>query len=755
MNRRSISIDISGTVQGVGFRPFVFRMAQKHSITGKVWNSARGVSIIAQGLPDNIEAFVRSLQTSLPPLARISRMNVAPQDTFLETDAFSIEESSQGEKPLVDVTRDTAPCVACAAELFDQSNRRYRHPFINCTDCGPRFTIIKTLPYDRVSTTMADFAMCPACEGEYNDPADRRFHAQPVCCNVCGPRVALLDKNGASVQSADPVGDAVGLLAEGHILAVKGLGGFHLACRADSDEAVRRLRAKKGREEKPFALMVRNADAARRYAVLSQQELSLLESIERPIVLVNKKNGIPLSLSVAPGLSTLGLMLPYTPIHHLLFDTDRFDILIMTSANYTDEPLCRDNEEAVRRLVGIADAFLVHDRDIHIRIDDSIARMLGNEPVLLRRARGYVPAPLPADFWVDGIVGLGGIMKSTVTVGRGSTAYVSQYLGTADTLQILDNIEFTLNHMISILGIMPTRYVCDLHPGGLAAHTADASVPLLKVQHHHAHAVACMAENRVQEKAICIVYDGMGLGDDGTIWGGEFLLADRKSYLRIGHCALLPMPGGDAATLFPGRMALAALYQHDRSLLDTACTWMDFAERSAVLALLKSDVPMPLTSSMGRLFDACAALLDVNRKQTYEGQPAIELEGIASSEESGSYESSVIFDLKQRYIINGPEILACALRDYTAGTHPSKVAARFHNTIADCTAFIAREAAAKYTSSAVCLSGGCFQNRLLFERTVSRLVESGLQPVVHRVLSPGDECVSFGQVIIAAQQESR
>jgi hydrogenase maturation protein HypF len=749
---QNVLLEIRGTVQGVGFRPFVYREALKRHLRGKVWNTSQGVSIIASGLQKDIASFIDAVRRDFPPLAAITHIK---QSLWLETvgaNGFSIEESALGEQVLVDITRDTAVCGPCVSELFDVHNRRYRNPFITCTDCGPRFSIITALPYDRARTTMAHFPLCPECAREFHDPADRRFHAQPICCNHCGPSLELRDVNGMLISTGDPVTEAIDLLARGKILAIKGLGGFHLACRADSDKVVQHLRERKGREEKPFACMVKNSAAAGKYVVASPGEIAILESIERPIVILPENGSSPLSPLVAPGLSTLGIMLPCTPLQHLLFAPDAYTILIMTSANSSGEPICKDTGEAVVRLRGIADGYLTHTRGIHIRMDDSIARVMDDKPVLLRRARGYVPAPLPADSEVDGIVGLGGIMKSTLTVGRGSTCYVSHYLGVADTIPVLDQVHQTLNHFLSVLAVNPRKFVCDMHPAGLVHRLAFDCLPLVKVQHHHAHAVACMAENRLHEQTICVIYDGMGLGDDNTIWGGEILLADRATGARIGHCLPIRMPGADSATIFPGRLALAALYNHPGIPFNTLCPWMNSGERAAVTAMLDSSLVMPYTSSMGRLFDACAALLDVCRRQTYEGQAAIELEGIAARDEKNSYPGTIAINESGRYIIDGPQILSSAFDDYMQGTERSVVAARFHNTIADLTVSLVELAADRYHKDAVCFSGGCFQNRLLFERTVSSIRKKGLRPYVHRLLSPGDECVSYGQVIIASEK---
>lgn len=754
MKLKSVTIQVSGTVQGVGFRPFVYRIAKKYHIKGSVSNNASGVLIVAQSSAENIDTFIHALKTELPPLAQIGSFEVTSLNNFLSENSFCIQESSQGEKVLVDVTRDTSICSACLQELFDPADRRFRHPFINCTDCGPRYSIIKALPYDRPQTTMALFALCKQCEKQYRDPADRRFHAQPVCCNRCGPVLELRDRDGLVVASNDVVKETILLLTQGAIVAIKGIGGFHLACRADSEAAVGILRKRKGREEKPFALMVRDVEAAKKYVLLSESEQKLLESIERPIVICRKKqSAAPLAESVAPRLPTLGIMLPYTPLHYLLFDTDAFDTLVMTSANYTHEPLCSDNDEALQRLYGIADYFCIHNRDIHVPLDDSIARVIDNKAMMMRRSRGYVPAPLPAGNDVNGIIGLGGILKSTVTVGRGRQCYVSQYLGTLDTVQNVNYGERVLKHLLGLLDVKPSLYVSDLHQTNIRPYELLESVPLIKVQHHHAHAIACMGENHVSEKCICVVYDGLGLGDDGAMWGGEIFVADRASYTRVAHCKYVGMPGGDAATYYPGRMALSMCMSGFKQYRDSLCPWIADQERSAVIEILSSGVNTPLTSSMGRLFDACAAILDICRYRTYEGQPAIECEAWADTHEHTRYDIEIGIN-NGLYCIDGPAILAQVIEDTKREYPIPKIAARFHNTIAAVTVEICQRIASEYGITTVCLSGGCFHNKLLTERIIEALQKAMLQPLVHRVLSPGDECISFGQVLYAAAQNT-
>ncbi|MDF7826544.1 carbamoyltransferase HypF [Pontiellaceae bacterium B12227] len=738
MNRAG-QIRVEGTVQGVGFRPFVYRLAHQHRLTGWTRNDTRGVDIFIQGAEKDTAAFLEELKSTAPPLARITRLisdEVAPDSTITD---FQILESACGEAPMVDIARDTSICFQCLEEMNNPADRRFGHPFINCTNCGPRYTIIQKLPYDRPGTTMADFEMCAACRKEYEDPSTRRFHAQPVSCPDCGPQLSL----GEGLD--DPLETTIAALRAGKIVAVKGLGGFHLCCCADNEEAVQQLRCRKGREARPFALMVRDAKTASQFAEVSPKEAELLESIERPIVVVQALEKKRCAPSVAPGVNTLGIMLPYTPLHALLFSRGGFDALVMTSGNVSGLPLCKDNNEAMGLLKGMADVFLLHDRAIQTRLDDSIVRVLGGEPVLLRRARGYVPAPLPAPFDVDGLVALGGIMKSTVCVGRGQTAYVSQYIGTLENIETLEHMEATLNHLMEVLGVDPMTYVLDRHPGGFQNYLlpkGGLNEPV-RIQHHHAHAAACLAENEVREPTLCFVFDGLGLGDDGTLWGGEILMSDLCGSRRLGHLELLDLPGGDAATRYPGRIAYAALSGLvSNADLNRVLYWLSSNDRKPL-------PNQPRTSSIGRLFDAVSALLNVCHEQTYEGQAAMELEAIVDPNVTGHYEVEPVKE-DGLWLLPGKALLIQIFQALENGEERSAIAAKFHRTLARWIAAVARQESA----TRVGLSGGCFQNRLLFEWTRSALEEQGVEVLVHRRLSPGDECISYGQLITAGARRA-
>jgi hydrogenase maturation protein HypF len=755
-------IRIRGTVQGVGFRPFVYRLALRLGVKGEVRNDAEGVAIHAVGTPETLDRFVLLLKEEPPPLSFIRSIEIS--DTNFPATApvvFTIAESASGGKNEIDIARDTAVCEACLAEMRDPRDRRFNYAFINCTDCGPRYTIITALPYDRPNTTMADFRMCPECRAEYDNPASRRFHAQPICCPKCGPKLSLLDNKGISVETADPLAASIVHLKAGRIVAIKGIGGFHLACRADNAEMVKRLRSRKNREEKPFALMARDRTTAEAIALLQESDIRLLESPERPIVLAEKRSApvIGIADEVAPGLPTLGLMLPYSPLHHLLFDKSDLAVLIMTSANLTDEPMVHTNEAAWRQLGAVADYFLVHDRSIRARTDDSIVRTAAGNPVLLRRGRGFVPDPLPCPCDVQGIVGCGGVLKSTVAVGRGASCYVSQYVGNAENLETLEQLDEIKNHLLGVLGVDPVLYVSDLHPGALSARIAESPARLVRVQHHHAHAAACMAENTIPGKAVCVVYDGTGYGEDGTMWGGEIFTGDYHGFARAGHLKPMLLPGGETGIRHPWRMAMGALFPLLGSRIETLFPEVPEKEKQAVMEMLARNVACVKTSGMGRLFDSLSALLGFCLHRTYEGQPAVMLEAAAAAAKTAArlpaYDPRVETTGAGVQLIDGSQILLEALNDFTAGAPPSIVAARFHATIAEATALAAGRIAEKNGTAIVCLTGGCFQNALLLEMTVGLLKKNGLTPVVHRLVPPNDESISYGQVVIAGMRRQK
>ena len=705
---------VTGVVQGVGFRPFVHSLAARAGLAGFVLNDARGVVVEVEGDPDAIEAFAAGLADEAPPLAEIAHIVAADVDPLGER-GFRIDASRPGVPDTL-VPADAATCEDCLAELFDPRDRRHRYPFINCTHCGPRFTIARRVPYDRVNTTMAGFDMCDECRAEYEDPWDRRFHAEPIACAGCGPHLDM------------PLADATGLLRAGGILAVKGLGGWHLACDAADERAVHRLRTRKQRDQKPFALMAPDPSAL---CLVDASAEALLRSRERPIVLMPRRAEAQLAESVAPGNPTLGVMLPYTPVHHLLLH-DFGAPLVMTSGNRSDEPIAVGDEDARRRLGDIADAFLGHNRPIHRRCEDSVVR----PSFPLRRARGFapralaLPAPAPAP-----LVATGAELKSTFCVARGGEAFLSPHLGDLDSEPAFRAFREDLGLYLSMLGIEPAAVACDLHPDYLSTRwAADQGLPVVRVQHHHAHAAACLAEHGEVGPVLALVFDGTGLGADGTLWGGELLRCDLESFERVAHLEPVPLPGGEAAIREPWRSAAAYLERAGRPV--------PFERWRTVRESLK--VNAPPSSGMGRLFDAVAALLGVRERVSYEGQAAIELEWLAGGGDAEPYSCSVADGL-----IAGADLVRAAHDDLAAGRPRAEIAAAFPEGVAAAAVAACEQAEGPST---VVLSGGSFQNLRLLDSTRARLEREGFRVLSHRKVPPNDGGISLGQAAVAARR---
>jgi len=710
-------IRVRGVVQGVGFRPFVHRLATRSGLAGFVLNDGEGVIVEVEGPSERLDRLVDALTLEAPPLARIDSVTAKLVPTLGETRFVVAPSLASGRSALV--PPDVATCDACLAELFDPADRRYRYPFLNCTDCGPRFTIVTAAPYDRSSTTMAGFPLCAACRREYEDPADRRFHAEPIACPVCGPQLDV------------PLERAVRVLLQGGIVAVKGLGGYHLACDATDDEAVARLRARKRREEKPLAILTAEPEAL---ADLSPAEDALLRSRERPVVIARRRPGAPLSEAVAPGSAWVGLLLPYTPLHHLLAaDTAR--PLVLTSGNLTDEPIAFDDADARRRLGHVADLFLGHDRPIHRRCEDSVVR--AEFPI--RRSRGHTPRalglPVPAP---RPLVAAGAELKSTFCVAREHEAYLSAHLGDLSSEGAYAAFRADLSLYLDMLGVEPAAVACDLHPDYLATRWAwDQGLPVVEVQHHHAHAAACLAEHGATGPALAVVLDGTGFGEDGTVWGGELLRCDLTGILeRVAHLEPVPLPGGDAAVREPWRVAAAYLEQAGRPV-----PWERWgAVRESI------QVNAPLSSSAGRLFDAASALLGVRERVTYEGQAAVELEQLAGGVPAEPYACRVT-----RCVVHGPDLVAAAQEDLQAGRDRRAIAAAFHEGVARAFATACLDAG----DELVVLSGGCFQNLRLLESLRGRLEAAGRRVLTHRTVPPNDGGVSYGQAAVAAARLAR
>jgi hydrogenase maturation protein HypF len=749
---------VEGTVQGVGFRPFVYSLATSLGLGGLVGNDADGVFAEVEGPPAAVRRFLARLRSDAPPLARIER--VATRDLPPDGGAeFSIVSSEASGPRRALVSPDTATCADCLRELADPADRRFGYPFINCTNCGPRFTIVRDVPYDRPLTTMASFAMCELCAAEYHDPGDRRFHAQPVCCPDCGPRLVLTGPDGA-VRPGDPLACAAALLAAGQVVAVKGLGGYHLACDATSETAAAALRARKHREDKPFAVMVPELAAARLLCEVDQAAEGLLTGGSRPIVLLPQRPGAGLARAVAPGNRRLGLMLPYTPLHHLLLAAVARP-LILTSGNVSDEPIVYRDEEALARLAGIADAFLSHDRAIYIRTDDSVAATVRGRGALLRRSRGYVPEPVPVPVrFPRPVLACGAELKNTFCLGRGRHAFLSHHIGDLENAETLRSFTEGITHFQRLFDVTPEVVAYDLHPEYLStkyaldlADSGLADAELTGVQHHHAHIASCLADNGEEGPVIGVAFDGTGYGTDGTIWGGEFLIAGLASFERAGHLAPVPMPGGAAAIRQPWRMAAAYL---DAAYPDGPPAGLAVARRNSgrwasVLSLARSGVSAPVTSSAGRLFDAAAALLGIRDVINYEGQAAIELEQAAEPAERSAYRAGITRGAVLQAA--GTDLIRAACDDLAAGEPRAVIAARFHHgvaaLIADC-CLVLRE---RCGLSTVALSGGVFQNVLLLNAAADRLEAAGFRVLTHARVPCNDGGISLGQAVVAAARD--
>jgi hydrogenase maturation protein HypF len=754
---------VRGVVQGVGFRPFVYRLAAEEGIAGFIGNDTGGVTIAIEGPPERLEAFRRRLHAEAPPLSRIDSVTVQNAPPTGET-GFRIVASESGGQVSTGIPADAATCPDCLRELLDAKDRRYRYPFLNCTNCGPRFTITRRIPYDRPQTSMARFKMCPACQAEYDDPANRRFHAQPNACAVCGPRVWLVQPGGTEIPYADPVIETIGRLMAGEIVAIKGIGGFHLAVDATNEAAVMRLRERKLRYGKPLAIMVRDLDAARAVCELTGEEEALLETIPRPIVLAAHRAGCGIADSVAPGVPWLGVFLPYAPLQHLLFADLRVKALVMTSANLSEEPIAIDNDEALARLRHIADAFLMHDREILQRCDDSVMALVDGAPQLIRRARGFVPLAVPLPFDSPPLLAVGGHLKNVFALARGRFVYQSQHLGDLENLTGLDFFRESLVHLMHTFEIEPEAMVHDLHPGYLSTSWAkqwarERGLPLIAVQHHHAHIAACMAEHGIEGPVIGLSLDGTGYGSDGCIWGGEVLISRLDGFERFAHLGYVPMPGGEAAIREPWRMALGCLHAvgfdiESPEVLDMV--GMKLKDAHVLSRMIERGLNAPLTSSCGRLFDAVAAVVLGRGVVDYEAQAAIELEGVAV-DEPDTLDSGYPLDLlggdwnsRKPARISAVPLWRELWEDLRAGVAKPRIAARFHAGLA--AAFVRAAVLARSATGIgqVALSGGCMHNRRLARLLRAGLEEDGIQVFQHRNVSPGDGGLSYGQAVVGA-----
>ncbi len=753
--RRALGLHVSGVVQGVGFRPFVDRLARRYGLGGWVRNEAGEVQIAVEGPPEALEAFADALLREAPPLARIDRIEREARDPEGLAE-FVIAESADDPDRRQPVPPDVALCQACARELADPANRRYRYPFITCTDCGPRFTVIARLPYDRERTTMAAFTQCPACEAEYRTPGDRRYHSETNSCPACGPSL-WLETGAAGVVHARgeaALQAAARILREGGIVAIRGFGGFHLACDATSETAVARLRVRKSREAKPFAVMVASLREAATLVELEDRAADLLAGQERPIVLLRARLPVSLAPSVAPGLDTIGLMLPATPLHQLLADAVGRP-LVMTSGNRSEEPIAIGNAEARARLGAVADAFLMHDREILSRCDDSVLRLAAGGPVFLRRARGYAPLPLrlPVASPVP-LLAVGPHLKNTFTLVHRDTAFVSPHVGDLESRESLDHFRGMLEVYQRLFKVAPEAVVHDRHPGYLSTRLAEdlGLAPRLAVQHHHAHVAAVLAEHGLEGPAIGVAYDGTGYGDDGAVWGAEILLADLTGFRRLAHLRYAPLPGGDLAARRPWRAALGylALDRSARSAFALAFGPVAPVELALAERQIEAGVNAPLASSMGRLFDAAAAVLGIRHQCRYEGQAAMELEALAGRRPASELPFPIEPGPDGEWVADPVPVLARLGHLRQRGCDPADLAADFHASVAWLTQRLVRRAAEATGVSTVALGGGVFQNARLLTSVTDRLTGDGFRVLVPRRLGPNDGAISYGQAAAGA-----
>ncbi len=746
-------IEIRGTVQGVGMRPFVYRLARALGVRGRVRNDARGVTVEAFAEAATLDDFQRRLAAERPPAAVFDE--VRAQAIAPEAVADFVIASSQGaDERRVSIPPDLATCPACLAEVRDPGNRRHRYPFANCTDCGPRFTIARDVPYDRAATTMAPFRLCPDCRREYEDPGDRRFHAEPNACPACGPRLSAKAASGEPT-AGDPLAAAAAALREGRVVAVKGLGGFHLACDATSPEAVQRLRRRKRREEKPLAVMARDLPEAERLAVLSGAERELLLSVERPIVLARRHQGAGLAPEVAPDSPLVGLMLPYTPLHHLLLEAAGRP-LVMTSGNLSEEPIAFRDEEALRRLGAVADLFLVHDREIETRADDSVARLVAGRPVVLRRSRGFVPRPVAVRRpFARPVLACGAHLKNTFCLGAGDQATLGPHIGDLSNLETYDSLAQAVERMERFLRVRPEVVACDLHPLYLSTRyarerAAALGAPLVPVQHHHAHLAAAMAEHGLDGPVLGLAWDGTGYGPDGAAWGGELLLADARGYRRLATFRPMALAGGEKAIREPWRVALAALddaFGGDPPLGRLPLFQGVAAGRvELVRQMIRSGVNAPPAHGAGRLFDVAGAVCLGRGLSRFEGQVAMALDNAADPAERGRYPFEVDRSAAP-WQLDWRPLLRALVDDLLAGTGPAAAAARFHESLASAAGELVRAAAGLHGRMPVVLSGGCFQNARLAEGVLGSL--EGFEVYLHQRVPPGDGGLALGQALVA------
>jgi hydrogenase maturation protein HypF len=748
--QKRISIDVSGIVQGVGFRPHIYRLANRLNLVGNVRNNSHGVNIEIQGTIDNIEHFIKSLKNQPPPLAQITAIHSKGIPCKKDT-TFKIIKSQKFEQRTTFISPDIATCADCLTELLSKDDRRYLYPFINCTNCGPRFTIINDIPYDRPKTSMASFKMCTNCQNEYDDPTNRRFHAQPNACYQCGPQVICYDEQG-KVVSGDAIEHVVIALEQGKIVAIKGLGGFHLAVDARNDQAVCALRERKHRFEKPLALMVSNVKIAASIAYINSDEEIMLESLQRPIVLCKKRSGAYISRHISLDNDYIGIMLPYTPLHEVIFKKCRLNVLVMTSANMSEEPICYQNEECLGRMGNVADYFLAHNRDIFTRCDDSVLRSFRGKPSFIRRSRGFIPRPILLSQKGPSILAVGGHLKNTVCLTKDKYAFVSQHIGDLENLATLIAFEHTIAHLQNIFEINPQYIIHDFHPDYLSTKWVfeHAKVPYLGVQHHFAHILSVMAEQGLKDNVLGFALDGTGFGSDGTIWGGEVLICNIGSFERYAYFKTVPMPGGEKAIQEPWRMAVAYIQHYLAPQKETLLKLFPqhSGEIDVIIQMMQKSINAPLTSSCGRLFDAVAAILRIRDRVSYEGQAAIILEAQAQKHREESTPDIGKFKLvkqNNRIIIDASEIINATVTLMLQGKLPQSISRAFHKALIEVFTEIAVQVYDEKNIRNIALSGGCFQNMLLLEGLYRALKKKGFHVYTNEQVPVNDGGISLGQ----------
>jgi hydrogenase maturation protein HypF len=787
--RKALELVVHGVIQGVGFRPFVYRLAKKFEVCGSIANTGQGVIILAEGAPADLDRFIHALSSEAPPLSRITSVSQQETDCNRDRTSFTILKSRASNTPSTMVPADIALCDECRQELLNPADRRYRYPFINCTNCGPRFTIVNSIPYDRPGTSMAPFPMCASCQAEYDNPDNRRFHAQPNACHVCGPQISWHARTGEQLFQGEtqpengsisldprqdneyPLTETIKALNDGLIVAIRGIGGFHLVVDAGSEAAVTRLRQRKHRKSKPLAVMMPDLEMIGSFCHLTAVASQVLTSPAHPIVLLTRRETTLLAPSLAPGMGELGVMLPYTPLHHLLFATAGCPkTLVMTSGNHNGEPLCAGNDEAVSRLGSIADYFLLHNREIVTRIDDSVMRIMQERPRCLRRARGFAPASVALSYdlqtAIPPLLACGSAQKNTFCLVQENKAYVSQHIGDMVNIESLDFFKESIYHVQSMLRLTPQLIVCDLHPDYLSSAygrelAVELNVPRILVQHHHAHAVAVMAEHGLKDPVLAIVLDGTGLGSDGTIWGGEILEVSLTDFIRRGCLDPLPLPGGDAAAHQPWRMGLAALHHTGeeallKSDLPVSLQGIPEDKRAAILTMIRTQFNTPLTSSCGRLFDAVAALLGIRLESEFEGQAAMELEALCAwtedkDEKADKRPESWSAEISQRdglFIIENKPFIHWMLHEMENGTPLVDLARDFHRWLIASFAGVVQKIAKTSPIRTVVLAGGCLQNRIIMEGLFQTLEHNGFQVYTGEEIPVNDGGISLGQAVI-------